>query len=109
MTDLLIAFVIPILVIIISAILQTIIKCSYKVAVIAFVLLIIVALLFGGTILYFALAWIYTILAFIIASVIGRCTGNRCRFCCRNNIEDDENISDNDNDNVIRCNRHWTE
>ena len=40
MTDLLIAFVIPVLVIIVAAILQTLLKCPYKVAAIVFVIVI---------------------------------------------------------------------
>ena len=44
MTDLLIAFVIPVLVVIAAAILQTLVRCAFKVAAIIFIIVITVAL-----------------------------------------------------------------
>ena len=84
MTDLLIAFVIPILVIIFAAILQTILHCPVKVAGIVFVIAIVIALVLGGTAILIALAWLYTLLAFVTAFVISRfsCSQRRRRGCC---------------------------
>lgn len=90
MTDLLIAFVIPVLVIVVSAILQTILNCPFKVAGVIFVIAIIIALVLGGTAILIALAWIYTLLAFVVAYIICRffrweCNSTNNCNCCRNN------------------------
>lgn len=100
MTDLLIAFVIPVLVVIIAAILQSILHCPFKVAGIVFVLLIIAALALGGTILLIAFAWIYTVLAFIVAYLICRCFRWNCRCNCGGNNDDNNNGSNNGNGNT---------
>lgn len=111
MTDLLIAFVIPILVIVISAILQTLLKCPFKVAGIVFVIAIIVAIVLGGSAILIALAWGYTILAFIVAFIICKffrweCSDNSCT-CCPDNNDNTGNNNDNsnndDNNNSNRC------
>ena len=113
MTDLLIAFVIPILVIIIAAILQTLLNCPFKVAGIIFVIAIIVAIVLGGSAIFIALAWGYTLLAFIVAFIICKffkweCNNNNCT-CCRDNNNNNSNDDDNDNCNCNNdndnCNR----
>lgn len=91
MTDLLIAFVIPILVVIVAAVLQTILHCPFKVAGIVFVILIIAALALGGTILYIAFAWIFTVLAFIVAYLICRCLRWNCSCNCGGNNNNNGN------------------
>lgn len=133
MTDLLITFVIPILVIIASAILQKILRNPFEVAGIIFIILIIVALVLGGTTLFITLAWVYTILALITALIVSRlcCRYRRNHRRCRRNDDDDDflninlaisnnnqncdnddeddddNDSDNNNENCGRNNRHW--
>jgi len=91
MTDILIFLVVPIFVIIASIILQTLLRCPFKVAGIIFIILIAVALIFGGTAMLLALAWIYSILALVVAWLISRCFRP-----CNNDNEDDNNDSDDD-------------
>lgn len=85
MTDLLIAFVIPILVMIAAAILQTLIRCAFKVAAIIFIIVISVAFALGGTLLLIALAWVYTFIAFITAFIVSRFCGDENDNCCCGN------------------------
>ena len=99
MTDLLIAFVIPVLVVIVAAVLQTILHCPFKVAGIVFVLLIIAALALGGTILYIAFAWIFTVLAFIVAYLICRCLRWNCSCNCGGNNNNNGNSGNNNGSN----------
>lgn len=104
MTDLLIAFVIPVLVIVVSAILQTILNCPFKVAGVVFVIAIIIALVLGGTTLLIALAWIYTLLAFVVAYIICRffrweCNSNRNCNCCSGNNENNNSGNGNTGNN----------
>lgn len=102
MTDLLIAFVIPILVIIVSIVLETILRCPFKVAGIIFVLLIIAALVLGATLTNIILAWFYTLLAFITALVVERiysiCTNN-------NNNSNNNGCGCNNQNSGCRCRR----
>lgn len=102
MTDLLIAFVIPVLVIVVAAILQTILNCPFKVAGIIFVAAIIIALVLGGSAILIALAWIYTLLAFVVAYIICRffrweCNSNRNCICCSNNNNSTDTNNGNNN------------
>lgn len=102
MSDLLIAFVIPVLVIVVSAILQTLFNCPFKVAGIVFVAAIIIALVLGGTTTLIALAWIYTLLAFVVAYIVCRffrweCNSNRTCNCCSSNNDNDSNNTANGN------------
>lgn len=103
MTDILIAFVIPIIAIILAIILETILRCPYKVAGLVFVILIITAFAFGGSLLYIALAWLYTILAYGVARIV-----ERIILCCNNsnNINDSCgcNIVNNSENNVVSNN-----
>ena len=102
MTDLLIAFVIPILVVIVAAVLQTILHCPFKVAGIVFVILIIAALALGGSLLYIAFAWIFTVLAFVVAYLICRCLRWGCSCNCggnNNNNGGSGNTGNNNNGN----------
>ena len=104
MTDLLIAFVIPVLVIVVAAILQTILNCPFKVAGIIFVAAIIIAIILGGTTVLIALAWIYTLLAFIVAYIICRffrweCNSNRNCICCSNNNDSNNTANGNTGNN----------
>lgn len=95
MTDLLIAFVIPVLVVIVAAVLQTILHCPFKVAGIVFVILIIAALVLGGSILYIAFAWIFTVLAFIVAYLICRCLRWNCSCNCNCGGNNNNNRNNN--------------
>ena len=102
MTDLLIAFVIPVLVVIVAAVLQTILHCPFKVAGIVFVILIIAALALGGSLLYIAFAWIFTVLAFVVAYLICRCLRWGCSCNCggnNNNNGGSGNTGNNNNGN----------
>ena len=115
MTDLLIAFVIPVLVIIGAVILQRIVRNPFEVAGIVFIIMIVVAFILGGTILFITLAWVYTLLALITALIVSRlcCRCRRNHRRCRrndgdNDDEDDEDSnSGNNNENCGRNNRHW--
>lgn len=105
MTDLLIAFVIPVLVIVVAAILQTILNCPFKVAGIVFVIAIIIALVLGGTAILIALAWIYTLLAFIVAYIVCRffrweCNSNRNCNCCSNDNNSNTGNNNTGNNNT---------
>lgn len=70
MNVLLIFFAIPLAVIILSAILETFIKCPVKVAGIFFSIFIVVAFALGGTAELIVLAIIYTIISFITALIV---------------------------------------
>lgn len=106
MTDLLIAFVIPILVIIVASILQTLLNCPFKVAGIIFVIAIIVVIVLGGSAILIALAWIYTVLAFIAAFIVCKffrwqCSNNNCMCCSGNNNSNDNTANGNTGNNNI--------
>ena len=67
MNNLLIFFAIPVATIILSIILETLIKCPFKVAGIAFSVFLITAFALGGTVEWLVLAIAYTIISFISA------------------------------------------
>lgn len=67
MNNLLIFFAIPVATIILSIILETLIKCPFKVAGIAFSIFLITAFALGGTVEWLVLAIAYTIISFISA------------------------------------------
>lgn len=90
MNTLLIFFAIPIAVIIISAILQKLLKCPIAVAALIFAIFLVVTFAaFDETFLIATLA--YTILAFLTAVII--------KFLCQSNEEDD----DDENNNGCGC------
>lgn len=95
MNILLIFFAIPIATIILSAILETFIRCPIKVAGIFFSIFLVLAFILGGTAELIVAAIVYTIISFITAYVV-------CLFM-RNDDDDDE---DDDNSNSCRCNRN---
>ena len=67
MNNLLIFFAIPVATIVLSAIFETLIKCPFKIAGIAFSIFLITAFALGGTVELLVLAIIYTIISFISA------------------------------------------
>ncbi|MDO5555193.1 MAG: DUF2651 family protein [Clostridia bacterium] len=90
MNILLIFFALPIAVIIISAILEKILKCPIAVAALIFAIFLIVTFAaFDATFLIATLA--YTILAFLTAIIV------KLLCCCHLNQEDDEN------NNICAC------
>lgn len=102
--DLLVTFVIPILVIIVAAILQTILNCPFKVAGLVFVVAVIVAIVLGGSITLIALAWFYTVFAFVAAYLICRffrweCRSNNCTCCSQNSNTGNVNSGNNNTGN----------
>ena len=96
MTELLIAFVIPILVILFAIVLQTILHCPYKVTAIIFIILITIAIIlsviFGNTLLFILLAWLYTFIAFVTALAVKKFF--RCR--CNSTINLETNLDEED-------------
>lgn len=104
---LLIFFAIPVATIILSAILETFIRCPIKVAGIFFSIFLVLAFVFGGTAVLLVAAIIYTVISFITAYIVNIFMRNcecddRC-FCdkrnrCNRRRRCDENC---DNDNVF--------
>lgn len=78
MNILLIFFAIPLATIILSAILETFIKCPFKVAGIFFSIFIVVAFALGGTAELILAAIVYTIISFITAILVKCITKRRC-------------------------------
>ena len=80
MNVLLIFFAIPLAVIILSAIIESLINCPLKVTGIFFSIFIVVAFALGGTVDYIVAAIVYTIISFITAILIRVIINRRC--CC---------------------------
>lgn len=85
MNVLLIFFAIPLAVIILSAILESLINCPFKVAGIFFSIFIVVAFALGGTAELLVASIVYTIISFITAVIIRFIINRRC--CSRNTDE----------------------
>lgn len=96
MNILLIFFAIPIATIILSAILETFIRCPFKVAGIFFSIFLVLAFILGGTAELIAAAIIYTILSFITAYIVEVILRNR----------EENNCGCNNNDNNCGCNNN---
>ena len=104
MTELLIAFVIPILVILFAIVLQTILHCPYKVTAIIFIILITIAIIlsviFGNTLLFILLAWLYTFIAFVTAFAVKRFFRHRCHSTMNLGVTSDEEDDNEESDNL---------
>ena len=96
MNILLIFFAIPIATIILSAILETFIRCPFKVAGIFFSIFLVLAFILGGTAELIVAAIIYTILSFITAYIVEVILRNR----------EENNCGCNNNDNNCGCNNN---
>ncbi len=96
MNILLIFFAIPLAVIILSAILESLINCPFKVAGIFFAIFIVVAFALGGTAELLVATIVYTIISYITAVIIRYIINRRCR-----NSEDNCNICKSD---CVSCN-----
>lgn len=114
MNTLLIFFALPIAVIIVSAILQKVLKCPIAVAALIFAIFLVVTFTaFDATFLIATLA--YTILAFITALIVKLLCSedddedhndNDCGCGCLNNILNTNNTNSNNNSNSCGCNRY---
>ncbi|MBP3463938.1 MAG: DUF2651 family protein [Clostridia bacterium] len=103
---LLLFFAIPIAIIILSIIFETIINCPIKIAGIVFAIFLIVTFAaFDETFLIFTI--LYTILAFIVAWITKQWTNNQSDCQEESNCSDDSNDSTNSNNtnntNNCRC------
>lgn len=95
MNILLIFFAIPLATIILSSILETLIRCPIKVGGIAFSIFLVLAFALGGTPALIVAAIVYTILAFISAFIT---------MLIQNRIEENNNCSSNcGNNNGCGC------
>ncbi len=94
MNILLIFFAIPVATIILSAILETLIHCPYKVAGIFFSIFLVVAAALGITIELFFAVVIYTIISFITAFLV-KIFKNRRPICCNYRSGNDFNNNNN--------------
>lgn len=79
MNMLLIFFAIPLAIVILSAILETYMRCPIKVAGVFFSILIVVAFAFFGTVEAIVAALAYTILSFIAAYIVRLVINRNCR------------------------------
>ncbi len=111
MSDLLIFFALPIATIILSAVLQKILRSPLAVAAVAFAIYLIVTFAIGDeTFLIATLA--YTIIAFItalIVEIICKCRNNHTNTLCDTIEEVTESINENNNNtnnNGCCCNRY---
>ncbi len=96
MNTLLVFFAIPIAVIILSIIFETLIKCPIKVAGIFFSIFLVVAFALGGTAELIVLAIVYTIISFITAYIVSIIC-NRCRNNCCSNVRSNCCTTERDN------------
>ena len=100
MNFLLIFFAIPLATIILSIILETLIRCPFKVAGIAFSIFIVLAFALGCTAVLIVAAIVYTIISFISAFIT---------MIIQNRLEDEDSCSNNNNNcscnNNSRCRR----
>lgn len=107
MNILLIFFAIPIATIILSAILETFIRCHFKVAGIFFSIFLVLAFILGGTAELIVAAIIYTILSFITAYIVEIILRNREENNCGcNNNNNNNNCSSNGSNNGCGCGRN---
>lgn len=112
MNTLLIFFALPIAVIIVSAILQKVLKCPIAVAALIFAIFLVVTFTaFDATFLIATLA--YTILAFITALIVKLLCNedddeddNESECGCLSNILNTNNTNSNNNSNSCGCNRY---
>ncbi len=109
MNILLIFFAIPIATIILSAILETFIRCPFKVAGIFFSIFLVLAFILGGTAELIVAAIIYTILSFITAYIVEIILRNREENNCgcnNNNNNNNNNCGSNGSNNGCGCGRN---
>ncbi len=107
MNILLIFFAIPIATIILSAILETFIRCPFKVAGIFFSIFLVLAFILGGTAELIVAAIIYTILSFITAYIVEIILRNREENNCGcNNNNNNNNCGSNGSNNGCGCGRN---
>lgn len=93
-------FAIPIAIIILSIIFETIINCPIKIAGIVFSIMLIVTFAIGDeTLLIFTI--LYTILAFIVAWITKQWTNNQSD--CSDESTCQEDSSNNNNSNTCNC------
>ena len=112
MNTLLIFFALPIAIIIVSAILQKVLKCPIAVAALIFAIFLVVTFTaFDATFLIATLA--YTILAFITALIVKLLCNedddeddNESECGCLRNILNTNNTNSNNNSNSCGCNRY---
>ena len=110
MNTLLIFFALPIAVIIVSAILQKVLKCPLAVAALIFAIFLVVTFsAFDATFLIATLA--YTILAFITALIVCNENNNEdddddSGCGCLNNLLNTNNTNSNTNSSGCGCNRY---
>lgn len=112
MNTLLIFFALPIAIIIVSAILQKVLKCPIAVAALIFAIFLVVTFTaFDATFLIATLA--YTILAFITALIVKLLCNedddeddNESECGCLSNILNTNNTNSNNNSNSCGCNRY---
>lgn len=95
MNILLIFFAIPIATIILSAILETFIRCPIKVAGIFFSIFLVLAFILGGTAELIVAAIVYTIISFVTAYIV-------C-LAMRNRDSDNDSSSCSNNRNSCGC------
>lgn len=98
MNILLIFFAIPIATIILSAILETFIRCPIKVAGIFFSIFLVLAFILGGTAELIVAAIVYTIISFITAYIVCIFVRNRDDDGCTSN-----NCNNNNNCSGFNC------
>ena len=93
MNNLLIFFAIPVATIVLSAIFETLIKCPFKIAGIAFSIFLITAFALGGTVELLVLAIIYTIISFISAYLTSIFENKNDDNNCMNTNQVNEDVS----------------
>lgn len=99
MNNLLIFFAIPVATIILSVIFETLIRCPFKIAGIAFSIFLITAFSLGGTAELLVLAIVYTIISFISAYLTAIFENRNDNNCTNqtNNIENTNGINNMQN------------
>ncbi len=93
MNNLLIFFAIPVATIILSIIFETLIKCPFKIAGIAFSIFLLTAFALGGTVELLVLAIVYTIISFISAYLTSIFENKSDDNNCNNNATSEVNNS----------------
>lgn len=93
MNNLLIFFAIPVATIILSIIFETLIKCPFKIAGIAFSIFLLTAFALGGTVELLLLAIVYTIISFISAYLTSIFENKSDDNNCNNNATSEVNNS----------------
>lgn len=112
MDILLFFFAIPLATIILSGILETFIHCPFKVAGIFFAIFIVIAFALGGSAILIVASIIYTLIAFITATIVRLiinrmcnrcdCSEERCKFCRDECSSCSSNSSLGTNNTVLR-------